>query len=514
MHRFLQRHAQKVIGVLSGFDRLVFRGTLRHLAYVTGFQKFLSKQGVLLKDFKPYAESMTNQLKEASCRLAEESGRPVRYLPSSRTSKEEVARQIAAEDGIEEGLIGVLTCVEPCMSYEISRNKAAKKLVLRAKERKCLHLYHYAIDPVFGFVGARIQTWFPFSIQITVNGREWLARDLDRAGMDYHREGNCFPWLEDVEKAQQIMGQQVRTNFRQQLDRLGGMLNPDHEQMFRGTDFPRYWSVYQSEWATDVMFDSPQSLAEIYPALVKYAMTSIGSGDVMRFLGRKTGTRFEGEIVTDFRNRQEGVRVKHQVEENSAKMYDKAWTIVRTETTMNNGARFKVYRPKEGDPGGELAWRPMRKGIADIWPRTEVSQKINERYLDTLAAADTSESVGKLLAEVSRRVKWKGRPVRALRPSDALDLKLFRLLASGEFAMAGIRNQDIQQALNEQATRDQSEKRRRSARATRLIRILRAHGLVKKVPRTHRYQVTDKGRRISAAVVASQAATVEQLVAA
>ena len=177
--------------------------------------------------------------------------------------------------------------------------------------------------------------------------------------------------------------------------------------------------------------------------------------------------------------------------------------------------RLSAWRRRfEKDGPAGLDWRPMRKGIADTWRRAEVSKRANERYLHTLTAADTSERVGDLLAKVSRRVKWKGRSARALRPSDSLDLELFRLLGSGEFALQGLRNRDIQQAFYAKATRDRAEKRRRSGRATRLLRLLRAHGLVRKIPRTHRYQITSKGLEISAAVLASQAATVQQLAAA
>ncbi len=514
MHRFLQRHAQKVIGVLSGFDRLVFRGTLRRIAYTAGLKSLLWDKKILFKDFSGFAQALTARLKEATCREANLRERPIVYLPSSRISKEEEARQIAERDGIEQGLIAILSAVEPCRSFTVYRNRNEKKLEIRSRETKCLHFYHYAMDPFFGFLGARIQSWLPFSIQITVNGREWLSHALDRAGIAYHREGNCFPWIEDVEKAQKLLDHQLRVYLPRQLDRLARMLNPDHGRMFRGDGLSHYWSVHQSEWATDIMFNSPAALAEVYPGLIRYAMTSIGSGEVMRFLGGKIGTVFQGEIVSDFKNRPVGVRVKHRVGANSVKTYDKAGSILRTETTINDAARLKVYRRKEGDPDGKPDWLPMRKGIADLHRRAEISQATNERYLDTLAAADSSQRVGDLLAKVSRRVKWKGRHARALRPSDPVDLELFQLLASGEFALHGLRNRDVQAVLYPELTSDPKEKRRRGARATRLIRLLRAHRLLKKVPRSHRYQITDRGKEIAAAVVASQEATVQQLAAA
>ena len=70
------------------------------------------------------------------------------------------------------GLVCVLTCVEPCRTFEIYRDRDTKQLHLQPRVRKCLFLYHYTVHPVFGFLNTRIQTWFPFSIQICLNGRE------------------------------------------------------------------------------------------------------------------------------------------------------------------------------------------------------------------------------------------------------------------------------------------------------------------------------------------------------
>ena len=191
--KFIANHQDQISGVLSGFDRLVFRGTLRPIAHAAGMRQYLSRNEVLLKQFGAYVEQVSQCLKTASLAEAVSAGRPVRYLTSAKASKEDIARGIAAEDGIRQGLVCVLTSVEPCRTFEIYRDRETKYLQLQPRVRKCLFLYHYAIHPVFGFLNARIQTWFPFSIQICMNGREWLAHQLDQAGLAYARHDNCFP---------------------------------------------------------------------------------------------------------------------------------------------------------------------------------------------------------------------------------------------------------------------------------------------------------------------------------
>jgi hypothetical protein len=185
MKAFISRHAEKVIGVLKGFDRIVFRGHLRPLSHVGGLLSFLWHKGVLLKDFKPFAQNITRCLKEASLQEAEKGNRPILYLESSRTDKEQKALKIQKEDPVPSGLICVFQVVEPCYTFEVHRSREKKKLELRRKLGKCLHFYHYALDPTFGFMSARIQTWFPFAVQVCINGRHWLANQLDRAGIKY-----------------------------------------------------------------------------------------------------------------------------------------------------------------------------------------------------------------------------------------------------------------------------------------------------------------------------------------
>src|SRR5260221_4932778 len=204
MNQFITKFASKVSGVLSGFDRIVFRGTIRSLCYAHGMDIYLRNQGVLYKDYAAHVLEVSKQVEEASIAAYKAEGLLPRYLGSSSQSKEDIARGIAKEKNITEGTVCILTAVEPCKSFEIYSNKETKKLELQSRMRKCKHIYHYWIHPTFGFMNARIQTWFPFRIQMCLNGREWLARQMDQAGMQYQRADNCFPLVEDFDAAQAL----------------------------------------------------------------------------------------------------------------------------------------------------------------------------------------------------------------------------------------------------------------------------------------------------------------------
>jgi hypothetical protein len=158
MERFLNRHANRVMGRISGFDRMVFRATLPYLSHAAGMEKFLGSQKVLLKDFGHYLEGLSAGIKKHAEQIAEAEKRPVQYVASSAESKEKIAQQIAEGDGIRSGLICVLTCVEPCKAFEILKDRKQKLLRVVKRDRKCLHVYFYYLDREFGLMHIRLQT--------------------------------------------------------------------------------------------------------------------------------------------------------------------------------------------------------------------------------------------------------------------------------------------------------------------------------------------------------------------
>lgn len=516
METFIAKQADKITGTLSGFDRLVFRGTLRMLAHCAGMMTYLHQVGVLLKEFGAHAEALTRQLREASEALAKQTGRPIHYLASAQSNKEAIARRIAVEDGISEGLICLLTAVEPCQSYVIDKDRAAKTIDLRLCQRKCLYLYHYQIHPLFGFMHARIQTWFPFAIQICLNGREWLSRSLAAAGLAAQRRENCFTWLKDPARAQQLMDEQLRSDWPTLLDGIAHSLNPQHEAMFADYPMPYYWTTHQSEWATDILFRSPAALAELYPPLVRHGLSTLRSPDVMRFLGRKVSPdgrlppRFQAEVVSDVKQRPEGVRIKHRVGQNSVKMYDKQGSVLRVETTINDVDAFKTFRAPETRPEAEPSWQRMRKGVADLHRRAAVSQAANDRYLEAMAAVDDATPLGVLSARLCRPVCHKGRRVRALNPHAPGDAVLLGAISRGEFSLHGLRNRDLRGLLFP-AAQSKAVEKRQAAAVSRKLALLRAHGVIRKVPRTHRYQLTSKGRVAVTALLSAQQASTQEL---
>jgi hypothetical protein len=512
MDAFIQRHQEDVIGVVHGFDRMRFRGTLSSISYAEGVDQFLGRVGVRYKDFKETVLGWSERVIEQARQVAQQAGRPFEYLASSTEDKQAKAQEIARRDGLTEGLVCVLRCVESCQTFTIRPDKKGG-FRFRREDRKGLHLYYYYLDREFGVMHVRLATWLPFGIQVCLNGREYLARRLSKAGIGFVQRDNCFVWIEDLPRAQQMMQELEKRKWERWLRVLAARVNPLLGREARLDLHPYYGSLSESEYATDVMFRDPAALARVYPALVDHAIRRFDSQEVLRFLGRRTNSRFNGEVATSYLVRPEGVRVRHWLQENSIKMYDKQGSVLRIETTINNARRFTVRRMTMWKGVRAWRWVRMRHGVADLRRRVEISHAANQRYLEALAVVDVPSPAHQLLDAVSRPVTKDRRPYRALRPVSPQEAVVFAAVLKGEFLLKGFTNRDLREQLEPRPSPDPQERRRVSGRMTRRLRLLRAHGLIRKVSGTRYYRVTPKGQQIMTAALKLRDADVAKLVA-
>lgn len=495
MERFVKRYGDRIVGSIAGFDRILFRGHLTSIYHVDGMDRFLSSQRVLYKHFSAFVQRFSKLVKERAEEIAKESGRPLIHLKSPKQSKEDFVREISERDQITEGLVCVLTCVEPCRSFSIRGDRASKQTKLVAETRQCQHLYFYYLDAEFGLMHVRLQTWLPLTIQVCINGREYLARQMLQAGINFIQADNCFTAIADLERAQLFSDQLVTRKWKPFLDALARRVNP---WLKRNSDIrlrPYYWTIRQGEYATDILFRDAQALADIYPALLEHAIKHFHTEDVLRFLGHRARCIRSGEVTSNLQRRFEGVRIKHWLHENSIKMYDKQGSVLRIETTINNPKRFQVRRRL--DRQSQFKWLPLRKGIADIRRRVQLSRAANERYLQALAVVGEPTPSHKLLDCVSKPVIRGQQRFRALRPISPEDSRLFKALLDGKFSLQGIRNKDIREQLWP-TPQDHKQERKNAARITRNLSLLKSHHLLFRVPKTNYYRTTKLGDQVMA----------------
>lgn len=516
MDTLLHRFGSVIKGCLSGFDRIVFKGCLRPIMFAGGMQNFLRAHGVLNKHYKEWAIEQSTAIVAAAGQYAQTTcGREITYLASCHERKEALAHTRQEQLGLDQGLIGVWACVESCATFRSTFDKVTGIPQLRADQSRCKHLYFYYDHADYGFMSIRLQTWAPFGIQIAVNGREWLRRSLQHAHCPYLVHGNKFLHIDDYALAQRLLSQQLDTRW---AEMLAGFLPSVFPTMAAtlGEGLSYYWTLWQSEWATDYIFESPETLTPLMQAFLRHAVITGTSDRVLRYMGRPVSPTGQPHplanpvLATRVNLWQDGMRIRHWVDQNSVKLYNEQ-NGLRIEQTMNNPGAYRVHRYQEGCQETTTKHRlPVRKGVADIPIRATIAGEINHRLTEQMATVTDATPVGELLKDVAQPNTPTGRKFRPL-DCTGKDRALLQAIADPKYTVSSLTNKDLQQQLGGMPWAKGMTGKPLSARISRHLRLLRDHGLLRKVPKQRKYLLTDKGRKITTALNVIFAASTEQL---
>jgi hypothetical protein len=283
-----------------------------------------------------------------------------------------------------------------------------------------------------------------------------------------------------------------------------------------GPHLSYYWTLWQSEWATDLIMDTPAELTATTASLLRHAWITGNSDNVLRYLGRpltvagKPHPSSTHEVMSRVLDFHDGLRVRHGVDHNSVKVYNEQ-NLLRIETTINMPDMFRVYRRAQGQPHtAPKKLRPLRKGVADIPLRAQLSQDVNNRLMDELSTFSDHTPLVDLLTPYLRARTQQGRRVRALELSGK-DRPLLQAISDPDFTVSGITNAGLRKKLRHTPWGAERTDKQLSARLSRHLRLLPDHGLIRKVPNPHRYHLTDKGRQLTTALQAMLSASTKQL---
>jgi hypothetical protein len=497
LSRFVTKFTSLIVTVLCCFDRVRFTGYLP-LSNGPSLENFVDH---ILKirrcDFMAFAEKQSHTLVEHAQRLAQKAGAEYRFL-QGKHRKEKLVEAILRQRPILEGLICVFCCMECCPSFQLIAAKDRPRLVSKRRQQRVL--YFYFLDPELGLISIRLTTWFPFTVQVGVNGHSWLAQQMLKRRLGFTQQDNAFTHRDDPRATQKLADRFTSQNWPKILNRLVHQVNPlMNQHWFRSLSY--YWVVDQAEFSTDVIFTSREALAGLYPRLLDHAAVNFSAQDILTFLGRRLHPRFEGEVLTHCqKGRWPGARIKHCMRNNWLKMYDKFGLVLRIETVINNPREFRVRRLRTRAGRREMAWCPMNKGVCNLYHYREVSLAANARYWEALAVVDNPAPAYRQVATLTEPAVVAGRSFAGFNPASNSDVKLFRAVLDGNYLVHGFRNADIREALYG-ATEDARERQRQRAAVGRLLKRLHVRGLIAKVPRSRRWHVSSEGHRVLGAVV-------------
>jgi len=494
MPAITERYADRILGTLSCFDRVVITGTLVDIGHAQAMAATLTARGFRLFDYTQFAEPLRDEVRATAERLAAEANLEIEYVRRKNFRKEERVQAVLRQRGDAPGLVHIFSAMEGCPSFRPWHDKTTHQTSLKPRDAQCLHYYFYFIDPDLGLCYLRVPTWAPFRLQFYFNGHNWLARQLARKGSPATLLDNAFVQVDDFRAAQRLADGFAVRKLHRKLDQYARQFCPVVRYFPGGI----HWSLMQVEYATDLVFRRREDLAPLYDGLVRTAIHAVKAENVATFLGRKLDGRFRGELGNDFHTRIEGTRIRHHMGPASLKMYDKHGRVLRIETTANNVGFFKHHRTVEhpdGTSSKQLA--PVRKSIYSLGVLAELLGAANRRYLEFLSALDDPGVGTPAVEKIARPVREQDRPYRGFNLFHGEDLDLFQTVARGEFAISGLRNRDLQHRLG-----------RSGSQVSRMLKRLRLHGLVKKIGRTYKYYLTHLGQTIIAAALRLRQITV------
>jgi len=488
MTTFTERHATKICGTLSCFDRVVIMGTLPDICHPGAMAGHLTAQGVRLFDYPRWAEPFRDELRTHAEHLAREAGLEIEFIRRKDFRQEERIKALVARRGDHPGLVHIFSALEPCASFRPWHDKRSGKTFLKPAEAKCLHYYFYFIHEAFGLWYPRVPTWAPFRLPFYFNGHNALALQLAKAGIAHALRDNAFVGCADFPRAQALADALDIRRLHRHLDRLAAAYCPVLRHFHAGV----HWSLMQVEYATDVVFRSPGEFQPLYEALTRTAIHAIKAEQVATFLGRRLTAAYQGEAGNDFSTRIQGTRIQHHMGPAAIKLYDKFGRLARVEATANDVAFFQHHRTvehRDGTRAFKLA--PVRKTIYSLPVLRDLLRAATHRYLEFLAAIEDPAPGLRALEKIAAPVREGERSYRGFNLFHGDDLNLFLALLRGEWTLSGFQARQLRARLPEGP----------GGRLSRSLKRLRTHGLIKKIGRRYKYYLTTLGRTVAMAAL-------------
>ncbi len=477
MEVLTDKYRDKIAGVLSCYDRLIFTGTIKNISYAQGMTSYLYHKKIRIFDYSMFAEPFRDLIRNNAEMLAKENNIGIEFVRKQHIRKEDLVQKVLKIRGSHPGLVHIISAMESCPSYQPWHDKKTGKTYLKGKQSKCLHYYFYFIDEFLGLCYFRVPTWCPFRLQVYVNGHNILKSYLDTEHIDYTIIDNAFDSIEDWERAQQLSDDIAIDEIHRRFDKYAEMFCPVINEFSQ----KYHWSIMQAEYATDIVFKKQKDLQAIYNDLISTAIHIVKPENIATFLSRKLDPRYQGEMGNNYNIRLEGSRIKHIMGKNTIKMYDKFSKILRIETTSNDVTFFKHYREvvhRDSSSTHELA--RLKKNIYSL-PLLQISLKSsNRRYLEFITAIEIKSNGRKRLDTLSRPKVVNDRKYKGFNLFDKVDFCLLMTVLKGEHNISGFRNKDIRKHLPTFSP----------GKVSRLLKQLRHHGLIKRVGKTYKYYAT------------------------
>ncbi len=465
---------------LEAIDRMYLNAYVPSLQTGAGFAYFLRTQlGVRVPSTVMIAP-MSERFVQAIERFTETEGVDLVTFEKGQRKDDLAQEYLAAFDG-DEGVLFVGKAQEKASVFRTEKRRDTQGVAYPWITRSTAmpnHYYFYLLDHDFGPLFIKFCSYFPYAAKLCLNGHEWLKRQLTQRGIAFEPLDNGIRSTDAARRVQQIADtltpDKIDAVFRKWLRRLPHPFTAAH----RKAGYRYQLSILQAEFALTQVLDRPQTGRGFFEEVIRENL-DIGRPDQMQLIfnrrvSRRTPGRFRTRVLT------EGVVPSLHVEYKHAKVkqYHKEGQALRTETTINNTYDFEIGRALRNLPA-------LRKiGFAAN------RRLLRVEYLshDCLIGDDHLDRLTHPVGDDTRRAA-------ALHLGDRRVLALMQTLCLFALHPTGFRHRDVRPAVAQllgRALHDYS-----ASQMTYDLRRLRLHGLIERVPRTHRYRITEAGARLA-----------------
>jgi hypothetical protein len=462
---------------LEAIDRMYLNAYVPSLQTGGGVVYFLKTQLGVRVPSTAMVAPMSERFVEAIERFVEREGIDLVTFEKGQR-KDDVAQQYLAAFTGEEGMLFIGKAQEKASVFRTEKRRDAqgKKYpwIIRSTAMPN-HYYIYILDRDFGPLFIKFCTYFPYAAKLCLNGHEWLKRQLTQRGIPFEPLDNGIRSSDDAGRVQRIAdtldAAKIEAVFRKWLRRLPHPFAATH----RAAGYRYQLSILQAEFALTQVLDRPLTGRCFFEEVIRENL-DIGRPDQMQLIFNRRVTRrtpgsFRTRVLT------EGVvpSLHVQYKKSKVKQYHKEGQALRTETTINDTYDFEIGRALHNLPAlREIGFAANRRLL-----------RVESLSPDCLIGEDHIDAVSQPIVVNDQRAA-------GLRFGDRRVLALMQTLCLFTLSPTGFRHRDIRTHVAQLLGRDYA-----AGQLTYDLRRLRLHGLIERVPHSHRYRITTLGARMA-----------------
>jgi hypothetical protein len=395
--------------------------------------------------------------------------------------KDDVAAEYRASFRGEEGLLFLGKAQEKAPVFRTGRRTnpgtGASYAWLYRSTALVNQYYFYAIDRDFGPFFLKFCSYFPYNAKLCINGHEYVKRQLKRRGIRYEALDNGILSCQDPATLQKLCDELSASHIEALLRKWLRRLPHPFTAKDRAWGVRYELSILQAEFSLTQVLDRPVTGRVFFEEVIRENL-DIGRPDQVQLIFERriqrkgpsaTPGRFRTRVITD------GVYPSLHVDYKATriKQYHKQGRALRTETTINNTRDFKIGKRLHNLPALRGVGFRANRRLLDV-QRISHDCSIGERGFHAIQHPRIVQ------AQRASALRFEDERVQALLHT----LVLFRLLPDG-FSNADVRER-LEPLLGRRLT---------AGAVTYDLRRLRLHGAIQRIPRTHRYEVTQAGFR-------------------